>query len=98
MFMRKMVYNFMNVHSDKKINGLTISDILSSQGLLLSSYLEQDVIEDKKDAQNVILAILPIALRIAINIHIVNTNDVIACEIIYLGYSLLSRRLSLLFG
>ena len=75
MLLRRMVYNFMNSTQIRKINDVPISQMYPAEYGSIDGFMENNVIQDKVDTITPIPAIVPIVLRINLNIVELNLKN-----------------------
>ena len=77
MFVRKLAYNLIKYNFVKEINGIAVElSISSTDGMLKDEFAEHIILEMGAEAKAIILCLVPLALRININVHVVDISDV----------------------
>ena len=77
MFVRKLAYNLIKYNFVKEINGIAVElSISSTDGMLKDEFAENIILEMGAEAKAIILGLVPLALRININVHVVDISDV----------------------
>jgi hypothetical protein len=72
---RRLIANFISKNGDINISGIKLNDAIKGQQDSLEAFINKEVLVDGMQAQTVVLAIAPLALRIGLNIYILDPQD-----------------------
>ena len=72
---RQILDNFMELNEELDLNGITIANSMIAENLSVNEFRQQVILKEKEEAVGVLLYVLPIVLRIQINIIYVDFKN-----------------------
>jgi hypothetical protein len=70
-----LCFNFLKLNSDFEINGLSLENSVSSEFSTLEDYTQSVVTKPNEEARLVVINVLPLVLRIALNCVLLDPKD-----------------------
>ena len=74
-FLRRCVFNFLKLNENFVINDIPLKTVILEDANSMEEYRNKIVLQDGEDARNLILVVLPLVLRIGINIVELDLKD-----------------------
>lgn len=82
--LRRMIYNFIESNHALDISGRSLDKLISdSEQMIVQEFMEGIILTDKQDARSTILLLVPLVLRIEIDIFVLDLNDKISVCLVF---------------